>query len=58
MQESLFVCSVCGRWSGNERVCILCGKQVCPSCFRISMGVCRACMPGRDRRKVYEIIRR
>jgi hypothetical protein len=41
-------CQICGRLTAVSRECILCGKHVCPRCFRISMGVCKACMPGRQ----------
>ena len=36
-----------GKETHVERVCALCGKKVCPSCYRIAIGVCLECMPGK-----------
>ncbi|MBU7013919.1 MAG: hypothetical protein HXS52_08255 [Theionarchaea archaeon] len=49
-------CQICGRNTPALRECILCGKNVCPRCFRISMGVCRVCVPG-QKGAYYDILR-
>jgi hypothetical protein len=43
-------CQICGRDTPALRECILCRKRVCPRCFRISMGVCKACVPGQEKK--------
>jgi hypothetical protein len=48
-------CQVCSRYTPTVRRCILCGKNVCPRCFRISMGVCKACVPGQEKEQ-YDVL--
>lgn len=50
-------CQVCGRQTLDLRECILCMKKVCPRCFRYAIGVCKACMPGEEK-KYYDILRK
>jgi hypothetical protein len=50
-------CQVCGRYTPALRECILCGKKVCPRCFRISMGVCKACVPGQEK-EYYDVLKK
>jgi hypothetical protein len=49
-------CQICGKHTLSMRTCILCGKRVCPGCFRLSMGVCKMCMPGQEK-DYYDIIK-
>ncbi|MBU7044777.1 MAG: hypothetical protein HXS47_14385 [Theionarchaea archaeon] len=48
-------CQICGRYTPALRECILCGKKVCPRCFRIAMGVCKACVPGQEK-EYYDVL--
>ncbi|MBU7012140.1 MAG: hypothetical protein HXS46_15755 [Theionarchaea archaeon] len=50
-------CQICGRPTLAVRKCILCGKNVCPRCFRIAMGVCKECMPGQEK-QYYELLKK
>jgi len=44
-------CELCGKYTDVVHTCILCGRKVCPSCYWISMGVCKKCVPGREKEK-------
>ncbi|MHC1604696.1 MAG: hypothetical protein ACXQTP_01810 [Candidatus Methanofastidiosia archaeon] len=41
-------CEVCGKMTYVVHECILCKKKVCPTCFRMAIGVCLECMPGKN----------
>jgi hypothetical protein len=50
-------CQICGRYTLAVRTCILCGKEVCPRCYRVAMGVCKECIPGQEKER-YDVIRK
>ncbi|MFQ5891468.1 MAG: hypothetical protein ACE5HW_01580 [Candidatus Methanofastidiosia archaeon] len=54
-EQGLMKCQLCGRYVTLNHTCVLCGKNVCPKCFRISMGVCKGCIPGKEK-KYYDLL--
>ncbi|MEA1994442.1 MAG: hypothetical protein U9N35_08670 [Euryarchaeota archaeon] len=40
-------CELCGKHTEITHTCVLCKREVCPSCYRLNMGVCKSCVPGK-----------